>query len=1309
VPLREAAVDHPKARVSWPLDRGHDLLTDDGPNGAFVFERPGDSAPSVPADLTPPFSSGGPPPRIPADAKVALTFTRAIDDPHMIGDKNPAQVKAELIGDPTTGQGALTVQYTLRSIELQKWAPLPAGGFGWTTVSHAGDAGSDDTVKLLGSWHPAEDPQAGASEQNKLLLNSTTPFDYTSQRSRQWQDWFTTNHPDFPCPPFDPNEKVVAVFEADVTTHFASPFHFDDPAFDVDWQYGGDITSNEVVVQGVLGPINRGLRLSTFADPDNQERLLFVTPPPGNPEVRLRVGTPFELIFTPFDRGRFFTSDVGVKSAPLLLLQQTVQLFTFNGIGDGRQQNQNIEIINDNGVLGADLANSADIVPQVPALAVALVIEKQSFVAFIEPGPGGGGTAAAPPANQLTVTALDADGNVIDSASIQEDGTHNVHVHGTTAPIARVLVNGSTDAGVRLVLTRLYVRTPVVAVAFSPGDPGTEIGRFEEQDGLITVKSDADIGEIFLSTVCGGEFTLLELSLPSRLDIIVQHTVDSLQQLTREDPLFEPRTDHRLVVTAGRTDTGVLSKDSATNGVLTHSNDFVFHAYFRVAGPPGTGTSDRPPQAQPGPTGLEDLRLYVDQTVPPTIPAEGEKLLIPRAVYRAYDVAVKFNENYAELMYVLTRRDLTVRLFDAGNQPVLAPDGSVLIPTPSWERSRQVEVKDAVALWVGIVNQAACRPGNVPLLDLGDVLRPQVLSAPDEEVVLAPQALHQVRLVPALLHETFVGPLPNLAADGVTREIERWRAENAGAAPSSWQVQSEALSGVTNPDGTQAFVFFVTEATGNEATLLYRGPLAAEDDTDAPSAWSDVRASVRLRWSVGVVGIDLRRASPASLLRFTLERPSGNWQLLDGTGTLDSGTSTLPDAGSDVDITIDFVGDHARVLQTVVDQTGATVTVELTSFTGVQATAGTVGLYQRGAAGARFTEVRVDDLRSNPSAAFAFDFITSRYANFFHHLHSYDGQRFEAPGTLDATDLSGSLGVAKGLPGPDDPPQPPVPMGAVPDDERRRFEDLAAKVLGTTTPPDPERVEVVRASQDDALVALLVRSPEPIAWERTVLRASVNPQPVGRDIPGDLKLAEVFFAAKAPAEESVTVLVRSGATASLSQVAVQWRPLPDPSVPAADWSTYFVFGNEPPLPDGTRVRIFADVPADAPPREPGTTQRFITTDPATAHVTFSVPGVELRLLAPDGSVLDQRRFLTRDGFDSFDVRVLRRPDGTAFLVFVPPQTPNPPIGKPATLRLDLTFIRALGDEDLRLRQAGSEQAEVVSLDLPIDVPPPTGP
>ena len=70
------------------------------------------------------------------------------------------------------------------------------------------------------------------------------------------------------------------------------------------------------------------------------------------------------------------------------------------------------------------------------------------------------------------------------------------------------------------------------------------------------------------------------------------------------------------------------------------------YTYFRTEGPPGLTKL----QAPDGVTttfdsGLDDLVRYVKETDPPTVPPAGEKPILFRPFYRAYDIGVEFNEN----------------------------------------------------------------------------------------------------------------------------------------------------------------------------------------------------------------------------------------------------------------------------------------------------------------------------------------------------------------------------------------------------------------------------------------------------------------------------------------------------------------------------------------------------------------------------------------------------------------------------------------------------------------------------------------
>ena len=63
---------------------------------------------------------------------------------------------------------------------------------------------------------------------------------------------------------------------------------------------------------------------------------------------------------------------------------------------------------------------------------------------------------------------------------------------------------------------------------------------------------------------------------------------------------------------------------------------------------------------------------------------------------------------------------------------------------------------------------------------------------------------------------------------------------------------------------------------------------------------------------------------------------------------------------------------------------------------------GRVGLYCWANIGAQFADVRVDDLRITAKPVYRFSFTTSRYANFAHHVHSFEDEswRLDVPPAL---------------------------------------------------------------------------------------------------------------------------------------------------------------------------------------------------------------------------------------------------------------------------------------------------------------------
>jgi hypothetical protein len=1294
LPLQEAAAEIPSRALRWPFRRGTNLLPsyDQGALESSDGAASGDTGGGLTGALL-----------IPSDAQLGLTFSRPIDDPANVGN-NPTRVKAEVVGDPVSSDASkgYTVAYKLSSVVLEKLAPIAPGetpgtplppgqsGVGWVPVAQTGGSAPAGRPKLFGAWTQAGPPQLPASQQSssgttqaqtKLMVNAKSPLEYTALASEKWDEWFSEANPAYPCTDGNPNEDLVAFFDQEIGSEIGpdfGTFRFESPPFEVSWMYGGDILANEEVVQGVLGPLDRGLRLQEDPSNDDSEgdggASVTVKPPPGNDEVRIRVGAPAE--FEPFGQfGEFLEFDN--PSVPHFL-EHVIEISAFLTDGEGRQPLPPPR----GGRIGAHVGMlfqfGVELRPIVPALEVELVLFGELFGS--EDNVGG-----------ALVQFFDPQGSpLLAEPRVVDVGASRVRFR--AAEIASIEITCDTA---RFVLERIFIRSPLEATAISNSDPTALYGPFEEEDGLLTVKG-TDLGTISLSSRLGGVFLLLELSLPSRQDEVIRHIVESLEQFKQAGPVFEPETNYRLTINSNR-DARNRSQD-AKNAAAKF--DFKELTFFRTAALPGVGVPAAPEGTQTSNnstpvTGFEDLGFYVRGTVPEIPPPAGGHQSPARAVYRAYDADVTFRPEtvYVELMYRLGRRDLTLRFFDADSQPLRNEVGRLLVAQSHWGQSTDPTISSSTKRWIATVNAAACIAD--PDFDEAQVLRSEVFSAPTEEMLLAPQTLHQVRLVPMLLHETFVGARLPLVANGQGSRLDRWHAEAATSTAVKWTVKSET----TSAGGQTVTIWWATEETNGDSALVYEGALASIAETsghDHPSQWTDVRASVQVRWTAQEVGLDVRRGA-GGLLRAKMSRsPNGQavtvqlLSIVGGTTTVlgESSLDSLP--GSDRTLTIECVGSHAEVFEHGV---GEPPLFPLIITDAAPVVSGTVALFAKGAQGLRFSDIQVHDLRKEPSTAHRFDFITSKYANFFHHLHGFDDQLFEvaAGAGVTAANLAAQASAAVALPATAGPGPGVTPVSEA---EGAAFNALESAALGLGAVRAPESLEILAASHDASVNLFLVRSPEPVRWERTQLVVGVAGAQPTLGIPDGFKLAAVRFAS-APIDEGVTVLVRDHA--SLADHRIDWRPLPDTADPDPSWTAYFLFSNEEEtLGDGTQVRLFSGDASAAPPRPPGTTQRFVAIDPPSAEVHFPASGVELRLLAPDGTVIHQRQFLPDGDFTPTAMRAIRKVDGTAFFLF-----PAAGVTLPSAfaLRLSFAFARNAGTQLPTLRQAGDETAETANLDV----------
>jgi hypothetical protein len=537
---------------------------------------------------------------------------------------------------------------------------------------------------------------------------------------------------------------------------------------------------------------------------------------------------------------------------------------------------------------------------------------------------------------------------------------------------------------------------------------------------------------------------------------------------------------------------------------------------------------------------LNDLAIYVKQTLPATVPASGEKPDLPRPVYRAYDLGTEFNENYVQLMYRLDARDLALYLFDQNNAPIRDAKGRLLVLRSGWDVSAQPSVDSSELVWMTTLQLSTCFGGASVTLEHDESLK-----LPG--VTLEPDTIYDARLNPLLIHEDFSDAVLyqlNQAASGSGAVLGRWTVEDqgGGSGASNWVIAERGTPAVRFVRQTSNY--FAGSLDGRVpdklGTLLWLHdrPELGAGGQDQPSNWTNYRLSAVLRAEDDdAIGLVFRRSSDARYYRFSLDRERKYRRL---TRHVDGVVHVLAED--------EFVYQENRDYEVVIEAIDSVLTVfqdgeQIFSVSDGSLSQGTIGLYCWGQQGALFEDIRVDDFRSTARSAFLYRFTTSKFSNFAHEIHSYQDETWTTE--IDAptvTLLSAAVPTT----------QAPSPS------EHRAWDALeAAPALDSVMRTRANELQVTSLVQGGATRALLLRSPEPIDVNRTQLTVSVaDTSESPRAVPLSLKLIETSRHASDPNQESVLLMVRDQLDPS-SHVVEQLRIppvlfLPDAGVSLLD-------------------------------------------------------------------------------------------------------------------------------------------------------------
>ena len=1247
LPFKEITAEHFKVTTTWPL-----------PVPTSGIDPPHPAAPVVPLDVRP-----------------HVAFRRPVHDDALVGvNPQPVEPAFERIGDPARDEGPVRVRYGLKEVALLKW---DATAQAWRSVAVAGRPLAAGERALFGSWAPAPGTSTAGQSNDKLWLWSRTPFDYTRHGGSEGDDWLTAAFPSYPCIPQElPDREVCCDFDrVDRAQPLASP-----------WQPPGQ---TEITLRWDERAPNRVTVLDPPAD-GHIRALCF--PPPAPPAatvpdpalVTIALSTPAKQVrvwVLPAQPAAKKCIDFRSRKRTVVQYPLREQGASFGSAGAIGNIFPVATTLGDLGGLSCAPTSQRG-APPIPLEIVlpcaATVVDLVLSVQLAQ------GTSAP-----ATVAAFSAAGEPVATRRTANPVRQPEMVRFEGLGVKRIRISGAEGMAFlhQLCFTCPEAAAPVTAAGFDP--VGHPAGQATVRGGLVELVGEglsqvrlSGAGPVCLLMVCA-LFGPDPREAAERAEM-AKHLPDEVARWQQAGEVLEPFSAYRLRVLTTVEAEGMGELSGSKSGLEAN------YADFRTEGPPGLAKLSVPLGQEPAKfeSGLDDLTRYVRQTTPPTVPAPGEKPVMVKPVYRAYDVGVEFNEDYVDLMYRLGGRDLGLYLYDANNQPARGADGRLLAQSGEWGAAETLTLTEGEERWL-----ALAEAGNrcLPVLDRSTIVHDRTLASAVARRVLAPDTVYEARLIPLLLRELFAGYTLHAAAQGPAGRLGRWEVRDAGntGGPSSWEVRETSAPAAR----------YLAQTSAIQGTVLVYGPDPSlpAGHADQPAEWTDVRLSAYVRGGGGAVGLVFRYRGGGDHYRVSLECGAGRRRLAKasaGTFTVLAEDAFACETGRDYLLTVEAVGGALRVYQD-----GAPVF----DVADAAHTQGSVGLYAHDEPAARFADVRVDDFRATARPAYRFPFTTSRFANFFHHLHSYQDECWRVAATTG--DVAAALpALAKAVP-------PATPPG---EDEARAYATLAEALLGAAARRNPPEVQVTRVEIDGEPRAFLVQGPEPVDWLRTEI--ALRRTPFARTdpaLPGRVKLTGVRFAGGEARLDRVEVLVRdpldlAGYRVESRLAAWPLRPdagaVVDAQALAQDagaahaWAAHHTFAPAGTLAAGTVLRLPPDAPpgSDAADAAPLARMDAGSVEPAR-RILFSV---EVRIVAPDGTVAHARHFLPEEDYLPEDVRVLRKADGTGFFMVPTGAVPF----APAQYRLLLKYLR-----DNRAHvpgspvwsQAGDTSAEAVALDIPL--------
>jgi len=301
---------------------------------------------------------------------------------------------------------------------------------------------------------------------------------------------------------------------------------------------------------------------------------------------------------------------------------------------------------------------------------------------------------------------------------------------------------------------------------------------------------------------------------------------------------------------------------------------------------------------------------------------------------------------------------------------------------------------------------------------------------------------------------------------------------------------------------------------------------------------------------------------------------------------------------------------------------------------------------------------------------FEFTFLTSRYASFLHHIHSFEGILWDHFALLQEETYEADRTLIQ-----------QVLVNA--EEESVRAEQLM-DLFEINPRAIPERVEVTLLTDRIGAIAFLLETPEPFDWERTELTLSHSSTSLTPAITGDT--VTIIGGSLAPVDglfnnQWIDILLKD--TLILEGYTLEYATLPEQEI----FEAFHTF-TEGVLNAGTWIRVYNG----NAPQTPDETE-FLAIYAGHRVDLSSSDGIVVQLKNNDGAIVHTLALYDESVWSTVNFQMVRNGDGTRCFLFVT----SPHVITAGTYQLHFTYKRNTETGSPILKRFGFSDSEATAI------------